>query len=57
MPLAQIKEFKKRLISLILIFAHNSILFADRLRFKSGEKIEGNLNNYYGKTRPNSVTD
>ena len=47
MPLAQIKEFKmKRLISIILIFAHTSILFADTLTFKSGEKIEGKLVNF-----------
>jgi len=42
--LVQIKELKmKRLISIILIFAHTSILFADTLTFKSGEKIEGKL--------------
>ena len=33
----------KCLISIILIFAHTSILFADTLTFKSGEKIEGKL--------------
>jgi len=44
MPLAQIKEFKmKHLISIILSFAHISILFADTLTFKSGKKIEGKL--------------
>ena len=33
----------KRLISIIPIFAHTSILFADTLAFKSGKKIEGKL--------------
>ena len=33
----------KRLISIIFIFAHTSILFADTPTFKSGEKIEGKL--------------
>ena len=46
MPLAQIKELKmKRLILIILIFAHT-------LTFRSGEKIEGNLNNYYERQDP-----
>ena len=33
----------KHRISIILIFAHTSILFADTPTFKSGEKIEGKL--------------
>jgi len=42
----------KRLISIILIIAHTSILFVDTLTFKSGKKIEGNLNDYYEKQDP-----
>jgi len=36
----------KHLISIILIFAHTSIVFADTPTFKSGEKIEGKLVKY-----------
>ena len=46
-PLAQINEFKmKRYLSIILIFAHTSILFADTLTFKNGVTIEGKLVKY-----------
>ena len=33
----------KRYLSIILIIAHTSVIFADMLTFKSGEKIEGKL--------------
>ncbi len=33
----------KRYLSIILIIAHTSVIFADTLTFKSGEKIEGKL--------------
>ncbi len=43
-PLAQLKENEmKRYLSIILIIAHTSVIFADTLTFKSGEKIEGKL--------------
>ena len=47
MPLAQIKENElKRYLSIILIFAHTSILFADTLTFNNGVTIEGKLVKY-----------
>ena len=36
----------KRYLSIILIFAHTSILFADTLTFKNGVTIEGKLVKY-----------
>ena len=36
----------KRYLSIILIFAHTSILFADTLTFNNGVTIEGKLVKY-----------
>ena len=46
-PLAQINMNKmKRYLSIIFIFAHTSILFADTLTFNNGVTIEGKLVKY-----------
>ena len=33
----------KKIISILLLLSHTSLLFADTLTFKSGQKIEGKL--------------